>query len=87
MIQRLSKIANIEIEDEEQLRKEFEEVKKQFDALSEADLRGVEPSILPTNPPHKLRIDKPKQGLSQSEALRHAEHTENGFFKGPKTVK
>ena len=87
MIRKLSRIANIDIEDAEQLKEEFEAVKEQFDKLSEADLEGVEPSILPTRPPHTLREDTVKEGLSQQEALQRSEYTENGFFKGPKTVK
>ena len=86
MIQKLSRIANIHIENPEKLKEEFEDVKEQFDALSEADLDGIEPSILPTQLQHTFREDKAKQGLSQKEALRFTEHKEDGYFKGPRTV-
>ncbi len=84
---KIAELAKIEInrEEAEKFRKEFESIIDYFNVLDEVG-EDVEPTfhVLPLK--NIFREDVPKEGLSREEALMNAKHVEDGYFKGPKIV-
>ncbi|MFB6167065.1 MAG: Asp-tRNA(Asn)/Glu-tRNA(Gln) amidotransferase subunit GatC [Candidatus Nanohaloarchaea archaeon] len=80
--------ARLELTDEEveELGEDFEEILESFQSLDEMDTEGVEPSLHPVDIEGRTREDEEEECLSQEEALENAENTENGYFKGPRSV-
>ena len=83
----IANLAKIEIEEEEvnSFKKEFESILQYFNILDEVE-EDVEPTfqVLPLN--NVFREDMPKKSLSRDDALKNAKHVEDGFFKGPRIV-
>ncbi|MFB6298027.1 MAG: Asp-tRNA(Asn)/Glu-tRNA(Gln) amidotransferase subunit GatC [Salinirussus sp.] len=58
---------------------QFADILAAFDSLDEVPDIEREPEL--TN---VLRPDEPRESLDQSEALRNAPETEDGYFRGPR---
>ena len=88
LLSRVSEVARIEFSDEELDRflAEFKEVLNAFSEIDEVDAGDVEPSYQPVKLRNALREDVVRESLSQADALKNAEHTHDGYFKGPKIL-
>lgn len=87
-IDRLARIARIELTQEErtQFEKELAQVLAAFEVLSQADTKGVEPALHPVPLSSSERPDIPSKCLGQKDALANTPHKEKGFVKGPKVL-
>ena len=79
-VNHVAQLARVDLnEDElERFAEQFDEILEYFDALD--DVPETEPDAELAN---VMRPDEIKQGLTQTEALRNAPETEDGYFKGP----
>lgn len=79
-VRHVAELARVELsaKDVERFRSEFVDILGYFDRLEEVP--DVEPA---DDQDTVLRPDEIHDSLDQSEALRNAEDTEDGFFKGP----
>lgn len=68
------------------LQDDLEDILDAFASLDEIDTDGVEPAFHPIDVETDARPDDPGDCLSQDEALRNTENTEDGYFKGPRAV-
>lgn len=88
-IRHVANLSKIEIKDDEELKNlstKIQSIVAHADQLNELDLDQVEPMTHALQVESKLREDKAGQPLTQEEALRNTEHTENGQFKVPKMI-
>lgn len=68
------------------LKEDVEDILDSFAALDEIDTDGVEPSRHPIDHGDRTRPDERTDCLSQDAALSNTENTEDGYFKGPRSV-
>ncbi len=73
-------------EDLDQLQTDFEDILDSFAALDDIDTEGVEPSHHPIDHDDRTRADEREECLPREEALSNTENTEDGYFKGPRSV-
>ncbi|MEF8785012.1 MAG: Asp-tRNA(Asn)/Glu-tRNA(Gln) amidotransferase subunit GatC [Haloarculaceae archaeon] len=66
-------------EEREEFAEQFADILAYFETLDDVPEVEREPEL--TN---VMRPDETRESLSQDEALRNAEETEDGYFKGPK---
>lgn len=80
-VEHIAELARVELEDEERERfsEQFGEILSAFEALDEVPETDSDPNL--TN---VMRPDEVRESLDQSEALRNADETEDGKFKGPR---
>jgi len=86
----ISKLALLELtEDEkESLTKQLREIIEFFNKLNELNTDDIEPTTHPIEGlKNVFREDIPWKSLSNEEALRNAEHTQDGYFKAPRILK
>jgi aspartyl-tRNA(Asn)/glutamyl-tRNA(Gln) amidotransferase subunit C len=86
VVKRTAENARLELSDKEIARftDDFNEILEVFKALDKIDVKDVPLSLQPIELKDALREDKPKQCLSQEEALSNAKNKQDGYFKGPK---
>ncbi len=80
-VRHIAELARVDLSDEEASRfvQEFSDILDYFEMLDEV------PETEESNELHNvLRTDSEIPGLTQSDALRNAEATEDGYFKGPR---
>ena len=80
-VRHVAELARIELTDEEidQYRAEFADILDYFDRLDAVPAVPAE-----ERDEHVLRQDDVRPSLPPEEALRNAEETEDGYFKGPR---
>lgn len=80
-VRHVAELARIELtpEEVERYRAEFAEILKYFDRLD--DVPAVE---VDDDAENVLRADEVRPSLSPEDALRNADETDDGFFKGPR---
>jgi aspartyl-tRNA(Asn)/glutamyl-tRNA(Gln) amidotransferase subunit C len=80
-VEHIADLARVELSDEERERfaAQFGEILTAFEALDEVPETDSEPEL--TN---VMRADERRESLDRAEALRNAEETEDGQFKGPR---
>ena len=80
-VEHIADLARVELAEEERERfaEQFGEILAAFEALDEVPETESEPEL--TN---VMRTDEVRESLDQAEALRNAEETEDGRFKGPR---
>ncbi|WP_299278304.1 Asp-tRNA(Asn)/Glu-tRNA(Gln) amidotransferase subunit GatC [Halovenus sp.] len=80
-VEHIAELARVELSDEERERfaGQFGEILSAFEALDEVPETDSDPDL--TN---VMRPDEVRESLDQSEALRNADETEDGQFKGPR---
>ena len=86
----ISKLALLELtEDEkESLTKQLREIIEFFNKLNELNTDDIEPTTHPIEGlKNVFREDIPWKSLSNEEALRNAEYTQDGYFKAPRILK
>jgi len=90
LIRKVARNARLNLSEEE-LEKFVPQIKEvildSFNKLDEVDAKE-EPSFQPVSVSNRFRTDKPKNCLTQEEALKNvsAKLKENGYFKGPKVL-
>lgn len=85
-LERIAELARIELKDEEELNilaEKVEEVIEHSKELVALDLSDVEPLTHPIELFEVMREDEVEGALSQEEALKNAQFTEDGHFKVP----
>jgi len=80
-VEHIADLARVELSDEkrERFAEQFGEILTAFQALDEVPETDSEPDL--TN---VMRADEARESLDRAEALRNAEETEDGQFKGPR---
>lgn len=80
-VEHIAELARVELSDEERERfaGQFGEILSAFEALDAVPETDSDPDL--TN---VMRPDEVRESLDQSEALRNADETEDGQFKGPR---
>ncbi|MET1123927.1 MAG: Asp-tRNA(Asn)/Glu-tRNA(Gln) amidotransferase subunit GatC [Archaeoglobaceae archaeon] len=83
----VAELAKIEISEEEakKFQKEFEKILEYFSILDEVS-EDVEPTFQVVALSNVFRDDVPGSCLSQEETLANSQHTEDGYFRGPRVV-
>jgi aspartyl-tRNA(Asn)/glutamyl-tRNA(Gln) amidotransferase subunit C len=87
-VEHISWLASIKIEDEEkdELVKHFNSILEYFQQLDEVDTEGVKPTYRVVDLTNIFREDAACESLTQDQALKNAQRTENGYFKSPRIV-
>ncbi|GAA0284215.1 hypothetical protein GCM10009000_119030 [Halobacterium noricense] len=80
-VEHVADLARVDLDDEEraQFADQFGDILEHFEALDEVPEVEAEPDLV-----NVMRSDEVEQSLSQEEALRNADDSEDGRFKGPK---
>jgi aspartyl-tRNA(Asn)/glutamyl-tRNA(Gln) amidotransferase subunit C len=80
-VEHIADLARVELSDDERERfaEQFGEILAAFEALDDVPETDSEPDL--TN---VMRTDEVRESLDRAEALRNAEETEDGRFKGPR---
>ncbi|MFA1610366.1 Asp-tRNA(Asn)/Glu-tRNA(Gln) amidotransferase subunit GatC [Halobellus rubicundus] len=80
-VEHVAELARVDLADDEvdAFTTQFAEILEYFEALDEVPEVDSEPELV-----NVMREDEVAEGLDQEEALRNAEETEDGFFKGPR---
>lgn len=80
-VRHIAELARVDLSDEEVSRfvDEFSEILEYFEMLD-----SVPETEEPSEVYNVLRTDSVTPSLSQADALRNAEETEDGYFKGPR---
>lgn len=88
LISHLESLAHIELDTDERedCRRDFEKIISYMDTLSALDTDGVEPLTNLSDTVNVLREDEPGETLGVDEALSNATETAGGCFCVPKTV-
>ncbi|WP_435186231.1 Asp-tRNA(Asn)/Glu-tRNA(Gln) amidotransferase subunit GatC [Halobellus sp. EA9] len=80
-VEHVAELARVDLAEDEvdAFTTQFAEILEYFEALDEVPEVDSEPELV-----NVMREDEVTEGLDQEEALRNAEETEDGFFKGPR---
>ncbi|WP_353633652.1 Asp-tRNA(Asn)/Glu-tRNA(Gln) amidotransferase subunit GatC [Halobacterium sp. NMX12-1] len=80
-VEHVADLARVDLDDEEraQFADQFGDILEHFEALEEVPEVEAEPDLV-----NVMRSDEVEESLSQGEALRNADDSEDGRFKGPK---
>ncbi|AKH97802.1 Asp-tRNA(Asn)/Glu-tRNA(Gln) amidotransferase subunit GatC [Halanaeroarchaeum sulfurireducens] len=80
-VRHVASLARVALDDEEveTFTAQFQDILEHFDALDEVPAVEAEPDLV-----NVMRADEIEASLSQDEALRNADETEDGRFKGPR---
>ena len=87
-VEHVALLAHIELSEEEKklFTKQFNEIFKYFQKISEANTKDVPPTYHILELINVYRDDVVSPSLSAEEALRNAPKKENGFYKAPRIV-
>lgn len=88
-LQHVADLSKIEIKDDEELRNLSTKIKSiiaHSERLNDLDLSDVEPMTHAMQIENTLREDKAGKPVTQEEALRNTEFTEEGQFKVPRMI-
>lgn len=79
-VRHVAGLARVDLDDEaaEEFADQFADILEYFETLDEVPEVDAEPDLV-----NVMREDEVREGLSQDEAVRNAEETEDGYFKGP----
>jgi len=79
-VRHVASLARVDLDDEaaDEFAEQFADILEYFETLDEVPEVEAEPDLV-----NVMREDEVHDGLSQEEALRNAEETEEGYFKGP----
>ncbi|MFT4890715.1 MAG: aspartyl-tRNA(Asn)/glutamyl-tRNA(Gln) amidotransferase subunit C [Halobacteriales archaeon] len=79
-VRHVASLARVDLDDEaaDAFAEQFADILEYFETLDEVPEVEAEPELV-----NVMREDEVHDGLSQDEALRNAEETEDGYFKGP----
>ncbi len=79
-VRHVASLARVDLDDEaaDEFAEQFADILEYFETLDEVPEVEAEPDLV-----NVMREDEVHDGLSQEEALRNAEETEDGYFKGP----
>ena len=80
-VEHVADLARVDLDDEEraQFADQFGDILEHFEALEEVPEVEAEPDLV-----NVMRSDEVEESLTQEEALRNADDSEDGRFKGPK---
>ena len=80
-VEHVADLARVDLDDEEraEFADQFGDILEHFEALEEVPEVEAEPDLV-----NVMRSDEVEGSLSQEEALRNADDSEDGRFKGPK---
>jgi aspartyl-tRNA(Asn)/glutamyl-tRNA(Gln) amidotransferase subunit C len=80
-VEHVADLARVDLDEAEvaQFADQFGDILEHFEALEEVPEVDSEPELV-----NVMRDDEIEESLSQAEALRNADETEDGRFKGPK---
>ncbi len=89
LIDKLSKLARLEIKPEEKdrLLNDMQQMIGFIEKLQELDTTGIEPLVHLTEEINQLREDEVKGSVSRAEALQNAALKNDTFFMVPKVIK
>jgi len=79
-VRHVASLARVDLDDEaaDEFAEQFADILEYFETLDEVPEVEAEPDLV-----NVMREDEVHDGLTQEEALRNAEETEDGYFKGP----
>ncbi|MEF8757695.1 MAG: Asp-tRNA(Asn)/Glu-tRNA(Gln) amidotransferase subunit GatC [Halobacteriales archaeon] len=79
-VRHVASLARVDLDDEaaDAFAEQFADILEYFETLDEVPEVEAEPELV-----NVMREDEVRDGLRQDEALRNAEETEDGYFKGP----
>lgn len=88
IVNKMAALARLNIKPDEKARlaSQFGSILKQFEALAELDVEGIEPMTGPVEAEDILREDEPRASLPRDEALANAPEQIDGFYSVPKTI-
>jgi len=88
LVRRTAELARLDLTPAEtgELANQLERILSAFQALSEANVEGIEPLIGPAELVDVLREDRAAPGLEREELLARAPRREGEFFGVPKTI-
>ncbi|MFW5938637.1 MAG: Asp-tRNA(Asn)/Glu-tRNA(Gln) amidotransferase subunit GatC [Halanaeroarchaeum sp.] len=80
-VRHVASLARVDLDDDEvaTFTSQFQDILEHFEALDEVPEVEAEPDLV-----NVMREDEVEPSLSQEDALRNAEETEDGRFKGPR---
>ena len=80
-VRHVASLARVALDDEEveTFTAQFQDILEHFGALDDVPAVEAEPDLV-----NVMRADEIEASLSQDEALRNADETEDGRFKGPR---
>lgn len=87
LIKHVADIARLKLTDAEikKFLPELKEILDAFSKISEVNTDGIKPSFQPVELKNVMREDKPKECLTQKEALKNTV-SKDGYIKGPRAV-
>jgi aspartyl-tRNA(Asn)/glutamyl-tRNA(Gln) amidotransferase subunit C len=79
-VRHVASLARVDLDEAsvDEFAEQFADILEYFETLDQVPEVEAEPEL--TN---VMRDDEVRDGLTQTEALRNAEETEDGYFKGP----
>jgi aspartyl-tRNA(Asn)/glutamyl-tRNA(Gln) amidotransferase subunit C len=79
-VRHVASLARVDLDEAsvDEFAEQFADILEYFETLDQVPEVEAEPEL--TN---VMRDDEVRDGLTQAEALRNAEETEDGYFKGP----
>ena len=88
-IEKVAKLALLDLteDDKEQFSKQLGDILSYFKKLNDLDTTRVEPTTHAIDLKNVYREDVVGSSLSNEEALKNAEHKEDGYFKAPRILK
>jgi len=88
-IEKVAKLALLDLteEDKEKFSKQLGDILSYFKKLNDLDTNNVEPTTHAIDLKNVYREDVAKTSLSNEDALKNAEHKEDGYFKAPRILK
>ena len=88
-IEKAAKLALLDLTEEEKetFSEQLGDILNYFKKLNDLDTSEVEPTTHAIDLKNVYREDVPKSSLSNEDALKNAEHKEDGYFKAPRILK
>ncbi|MHA1149924.1 MAG: Asp-tRNA(Asn)/Glu-tRNA(Gln) amidotransferase subunit GatC [Promethearchaeota archaeon] len=86
----ISKLALLDLSDEEKekLSQQLSNILSHFKKLNDLDTTNIDPMTHPIETlKNVFRKDEIKPSLSNEEALKNAQHRQDGYFKAPRILK
>ncbi|MGQ4874541.1 MAG: Asp-tRNA(Asn)/Glu-tRNA(Gln) amidotransferase subunit GatC [Promethearchaeia archaeon] len=86
----ISKLALLELSEEEKelFAKQLNDIINYFKKLNDLDTDNIKPMTHPIETlKNVFRKDIPQKSLSNEEALKNAQHKQDGYFKAPRILK
>jgi len=84
----IAKLAKLKLSEEElqMFQEQLGKILEYFKKLEELNTTEIEPMKHVIETKNVLREDKPKEPISQEEALKNAPKSKDGFFEVPKVI-